>query len=163
MCMIEMVAHDRFYKDVAQDPLRPAVPKVPVRRHISPPPDVASSRATHDGGASSSSSANSGFLKMFWGIFAMCHHIEQRMDVMDRCIDILHRNQEIIHSQRDDPLIEFPDKPVYPPVPDPYASLTQAELAAFGVGVPHAPPGGSDDDNDDEEEANDDEETEDDE
>jgi hypothetical protein len=43
------------------------------------------------------------------------------MDVMDHCIDILYRNQETIHSRRDDPLIEFPEEPVYPPVPDPYA------------------------------------------
>jgi hypothetical protein len=49
--------------------------------------------------------------------------------------------------------------PVFPPVPDPYASLTHAELAAFGIGPSHA----SNDDDDDEEEANDDEETEDDE
>jgi hypothetical protein len=83
------------------------------------------------------------------------------MDVMDHCIDILHQNQKIIHNQRDEPLIEFPEEPVYPPVPDPYASLTHAKLVAFGVGVPRAPPVGDDDD--DEEEANDDKEMEDDE
>jgi hypothetical protein len=76
MCMIELVAHERFYKDVARESLRPAVPKPPVRRHTSPPPDVAPTRTTHGGGASSSSSSNSGFLKMFQGIFAMFHHID---------------------------------------------------------------------------------------
>jgi hypothetical protein len=65
-------------------------------------------------------------------------------------------NQEIIHSQRDKPLLEFPDVPIFPPIPDPYASLTLAELAAFGIGLAHV----SDDDN--EEQASDDEETEDD-
>jgi hypothetical protein len=49
--------------------------------------------------------------------------------------------------------------PIYPPVPNPYASLTPTELAAFGIGPTRAP----DDDDDDDEEANDDEETEDDE
>jgi hypothetical protein len=53
--------------------------------------------------------------------------------------------------------------PVYPPIPDPYASLTPAELAAFGIGPSCAPAGSDDDDDDEEEEANDDKETEDDE
>jgi hypothetical protein len=52
--------------------------------------------------------------------------------------------------------------PVYPPVVDPYVSLTPAELAAFGVGPSYAP-AGSDDDDEYEEAANDDEETKDDE
>jgi hypothetical protein len=52
--------------------------------------------------------------------------------------------------------------PVYPPVADPYVSLTPAELAAFGVGPSYAP-AGSDDDDEYEEAANDDEETKDDE
>jgi hypothetical protein len=41
MCMIEMVAHERFYKDVAHEPLCPAIPKDPRSRHTSPSPDVA--------------------------------------------------------------------------------------------------------------------------
>jgi hypothetical protein len=65
-------------------------------------------------------------------------------------------NQENIHSQRDEPLLEFPDVPVFPPVPDPYASLSPAELAAFGIGATHVS-------DDDEEQADDDEEMEDDE
>jgi hypothetical protein len=160
MCMIEMVAHERFYKDAVHEPLRPTVPKPLVYHHSSPPPDVAPTRTTHGGGASSSSS-NSEFLKMFQGIFSMCHRIDQRMDVMEWLISILRRNQEIDHSQRDEPFIEFPEEPVYPPIHDPYASLTPAELAAFGVGPSHASTidgYGADDD-----EANDDEETEDDE
>jgi hypothetical protein len=44
------------------------------------------------------------------------------------------RNQEIIHSQQDEPLQEFLDVPVFPLVPDPYGSLTPAELAAFSIG-----------------------------
>jgi hypothetical protein len=66
-------------------------------------------------------------------------------------------NQEIIHSQRDKPLKEFPDVPVFPPVPDPYGSLTPVELAAFGIGLARV---SSDDD--DEAQADDEEETEDD-
>jgi hypothetical protein len=88
------------------------------------------------------------------------------MDVMDRRIDILRWNQEIIYSQRDEPLVEFPEEPVYPPVPNPYASLTLAELVTFGVGFSHAPTAGSDDDDGDdgdEEATNDDKETKDDE
>jgi hypothetical protein len=164
MCIIETVAHKRFYKDVAHEPLRPTLSKVPVRCHTSPLSDVAPSRTTRNGGASSSS-ANSSFLKMFRGIFAMCRHTDQCMNGLERCTDILRWNQEIIHSQRDEPLLEFLEEPVYPPIPDPYASLTQAELVAFGISVPHAPHAGSDNDgdnDDDEEEANDDEEMEDD-
>jgi hypothetical protein len=51
--------------------------------------------------------------------------------------------------------------PIYPPVANPYASLTPTELAAFGVGPSYAPTGSNDDD-EDEEATNDDEETEDD-
>jgi hypothetical protein len=108
MFMIETMAHERFYKDVAHEPLRTAVLKTPARRHISPPLNVAPTRTTHSGGASFSSSSNSGFLKMFRAIFAMCHHTDQCMDVMEHHMDILHRNKEIIHSQRDEPLMEFP-------------------------------------------------------
>jgi hypothetical protein len=54
----------------------------------------------------------------------------------------------------------FLEESVYPPVLDPYASLTPTKLAAFGVGFSHAPTADSDDDGD-EEDANDDEETED--
>jgi hypothetical protein len=43
-------------------------------------------------------------------------------------------NQEIIHSQWDEPLQEFPDIHVFPPIPDPYDSLTPAEFVAFGIG-----------------------------
>jgi hypothetical protein len=65
---------------------------------------------------------------------------------------------EIIHTQRDEPLLEFPDVPVFLPVPDLYASLTPTELAAFAID-----PARVSDDEDDEEQANNDEETEDDE
>jgi hypothetical protein len=68
------------------------------------------------------------------------------------------RNQVIIHSLRDEPLQEFLDVPIFPPVSDPNGSLTPAELAAFGIGSTRV---SSDDDN--EAQANDDEETEDDE
>jgi hypothetical protein len=59
------------------------------------------------------------------------------------------RDQEIIHSQWDKPLQEFPDVPVFPPVPDPSTSLTPNELAAFGIGPAHVS------DDDDEETEND--------
>jgi hypothetical protein len=81
------------------------------------------------------------------------------MDVMKIRFDIVHRNQEIIHNQWDEPLIEFPDMPVSPPtVPDPYASLTPTELAAFGICPSHVPTDYYYDD-DDKEAANDNEET----
>jgi hypothetical protein len=91
MCMIETVAHERFYKDVAHEPLRPTLPKALVRCHISPPPDVAPSQTTQSGGSSSSSSANSGFLKMFRRILAMSHWTDQRMDVPEHRTEILRR------------------------------------------------------------------------
>jgi hypothetical protein len=55
-------------------------------------------------------------------------------------------------------LLEFPDIPVFPPVPDPYASLTLVELAAFGIG-----PARVFDDDVDDKQADDDEEMKDDE
>jgi hypothetical protein len=77
---------------------------------------------------------------------------------MDQRLQIVRHNQEIIHSQWDEPLQEFPDVPVFPPVPDPYGSLTPTKLAAFGIG-----PARVSSDDDDEAQTNDDEETEDDE
>jgi hypothetical protein len=56
------------------------------------------------------------------------------------------------------PLLEFLDIPVFPLVPDPYASLAPAELSAFHIGPAHVS-----DDDDDEEQADDNEEMEDDE
>jgi hypothetical protein len=49
------------------------------------------------------------------------------------------------------PLLEFPAVLIYPLVEDPYASLTPAELATFGIGPARAPDDDNDDDNDDEE------------
>jgi hypothetical protein len=49
---------------------------------------------------------------------------------------------------------------VFPPVPDPYASLSPAELAAFDIGSSCAPAGYGDD-YDDEEAGDNDDETED--
>jgi hypothetical protein len=69
------------------------------------------------------------------------------------------RNQEIIHSQWDEPLLEFLDVPVFPPVPDPYVLLTPTELATFSIGPAQV----DDDDDDAEEEAHNNEEIEDDE
>jgi hypothetical protein len=91
----------------------------------------------------------------------MCRRTDQHSDVIEQRMVIVRHNQEIIHSQRDETLLDFPDLPVYPLVTDPYASLTPIELAAFGVGPSYAPAGKDDDDN--EEATNDDEETKDDE
>jgi hypothetical protein len=64
--MIEVVANEKFYKDVAHEPLRPSVPKDPTTHcTTSPSPVVAPSHTTRSGGASSFSSTNSDFLKMF--------------------------------------------------------------------------------------------------
>jgi hypothetical protein len=71
---------------------------------------------------------------------------------MDQCLQIVQCNQEIIHSQRDEPLQEFPNVLVFPPVPDPYDSLTPTELAALGNG-----PARVSSDDDDEAHADDDE------
>jgi hypothetical protein len=67
---------------------------------------------------------------------------------MDHRLQIVRRNQEIIHSQWDEPLQKFPD----------VGSLTPIELAAFGIG-----PARVSSNDDDEAQADDDEETEDDE
>jgi hypothetical protein len=94
---------------------------------------------------------------MLQGNFAMCHHIDQRMEVMEQHMQIVRHNQEFLNSQQDEPLLEFLNVPIYAPIPDTYASLTPVELAAFAIGPTRAPV----DNDDDEEEANDDGETED--
>jgi hypothetical protein len=119
---------------------------------------AAPSRTTHSGGVPSGLATNSGILKMLWGIFATCRRTDQRLYVVDQRLQIVRRNQEIIHSQWNELLQEFPNVPVFLPVPDPYGSLTPVELAAFGIGPARV----SSDDND-EVQATDDEETEDDE
>jgi hypothetical protein len=159
--MIEVVTKEKFYKGVAHEPLRPTVPKDPRALRVgSSTPTAAPSHISHSGGASSAPSVNSGILKMLRGIFATCWRTDQHMDVIEQCLQIVQCNQEIIHSQRDEPLLEFLDVPVYPPVPDSYASLTPAELAAFGIGHTRVD---DNDDDDEEEEVSDEEETEDDE
>jgi hypothetical protein len=66
--MIEVVAHDKFYKDVKYESLHPAVPKDPRNHHASSStPAAAPSRTTHRVGASNAPSVNSGILKMFQG------------------------------------------------------------------------------------------------
>jgi hypothetical protein len=130
--MIESVAQEKFYKDVRQDSLCPAVPKDP--RASRADSSTAPSRTTHSGDAPSAPATNSSILKMLRGIFATCQRTDQRLDLMDQCLHIVQPNQEIIHSKRDEPLQEFPDVPVFLLVPDPYGSLTPAELAAFGIG-----------------------------
>jgi hypothetical protein len=72
---------------------------------------------------------------------------------MDHRLQIERHNNEIIHSQRHEPLQEFPDVPVFPPVIGPYGSLTPIELAAFDIG-----PARVSSDDDDEAQADDDEE-----
>jgi hypothetical protein len=153
--MIEIVTKEKFYKDSRYDPLRPTVPKDP--RASRAGLAAAPSDTTHSGGASFASSTNNGFLKMLRGIFAMCRRTDQCLDVMEQRLQFVRCNQELIHSQRDETLQEFPNVPVFPPVPNTYALLTLAELAAFGIGSAHVS-------NDDvEEQAVDDEQTEDDE
>jgi hypothetical protein len=158
--MIESVAQEKFYKDVCHDSLHLAVPKDPraSRAGSSATPVAAHSRTTRNDGAPSAPATNSGILKMLRGIFATCRRTDQRLDVMDQCLQIVRRNQEIIHSQRDAPLQEFPDISVFPPVPDPYGLLIPTKLAAFGIGPTRVSL-----DNDDEAQVNDDEEMEDDE
>jgi hypothetical protein len=78
----------------------------------------------------------------------MCSCTDQCIDVMEQRMEIVCRYQEIIHSQWDEPLLEFPDVPIYRPISDPYASLTPAELATFCIGPSDAPTGSDDDDDD---------------
>jgi hypothetical protein len=135
--MIESVAQEKFYKDVRHDLLCPAVPRDPRASHagFSTAPTAAPSRTTRSGGAPSAPATNSGILKMLRGLFATCRRTDQRPDVMDQCLQIVRRNQEIIHCQRDEPLQEFPDVPVFPPVLDPYGSLTPAELTLSALAL----------------------------
>jgi hypothetical protein len=134
----------------------PTEPKDPRASRVGS--SAAPSRTIRSGGAPSAPTTNSGILKMLRGIFATCRRTDQCLDVMDQRLQIVRRNQEIIHGQRDEPLQEFHDILVFPLVLDPYVSLTPAELAAFGIGPTRVSL-----DDDDEAQADDDEETEDDE
>jgi hypothetical protein len=98
--MIESVAQEKFYKDVHQDSLCPAVPKDPRASRVdsSATPATAPSRTTHSGDAPSAPATNSSILKMLRGIFATCQRTDQRLDLMDQCLHIVQHNQEIIHS-----------------------------------------------------------------
>jgi hypothetical protein len=135
------------------------VPKDPraSRAYSSAAPTAAPSRTTRSGGAPFAPAPNFSILKMLWDIFATCRCTDQHLDVMDQHLQIVRCNQEIIHSQRAEPLQEFPNVPVFPPIPDPYGLLTPAELAAFSIGPTRV---SSDDDDEalaDDEETNDDE------
>jgi hypothetical protein len=101
--MIESVAQEKFYKDVHHDSLRPAVPKDP-RDSRAGSSATPAAHTTHSGGAPSAPATNSGILKMLWGIFATCQRTDQHLDVMDQRLQIVRRNQKIIHSQWDEPL-----------------------------------------------------------
>jgi hypothetical protein len=115
--MIGVVTKEKFYKDSRHDPLRLTVPKDSRTSHASASTSAAP-RTTHSGGASSASNTNISFLKMFRGIFTMCQRTDQCFDVMEKRLQIVRCNQEIIHSQRDEPLLEFSDVPIFPPVSD---------------------------------------------
>jgi hypothetical protein len=82
------------------------MPKDPRASHAgsSAAPATAPSRTTYSGGAPSTPAPNSSILKMLQGIFATCQCTNQRLDVMDQRLQIVRRNQKIIHSQQDEPL-----------------------------------------------------------
>jgi hypothetical protein len=71
--MMKVVTKEKFYKNVAHEPLRPTVPNdLRTHRASSSTP----SRTTHSGGVSSSiPGLNSSILKIFRGIFATCRVI----------------------------------------------------------------------------------------
>jgi hypothetical protein len=104
--MIEMVTKEKIYMDSRHDPLHPAVPKDLRASHAGSfaTPAATPSCTTHSDGVSSASSTNNGFLKMSRGIFAMCRRMDQRLDVLEQCLQIVRLNQVIIHSQRNEPL-----------------------------------------------------------
>jgi hypothetical protein len=95
--MIESMAQEKFYNDVRHDSLHPAVPKDP--RASRAGSSAAPARTTRNGGAPSTPATNSDILKMLQGIFTTCRRTDQRLDVMDQRLQIVRRNQEIIHSQ----------------------------------------------------------------
>jgi hypothetical protein len=79
---------------VHHNSLRPAVPKDPraSRAGSSSAPAATPSRTTHSGGALSAPAPNSDILKMLWGIFATCWCTDQRLDVMDKRLQIVRQS-----------------------------------------------------------------------
>jgi hypothetical protein len=86
-----MVTMEKFYKDLRHDPHCPVVPMDPRTDRASASASAAP-RTTHSGGASSTSSTNSGFLKIFRGIFVMCQRMDQCLDVTEQRLQIVRRN-----------------------------------------------------------------------
>jgi hypothetical protein len=85
---------------VHHDSLRPVVPNDPRAAHVgSSVAPATPPRTTCSGGALSAPALNSGILKMLRGIFATCRRTDQRLNMMDQHLQIVRRNQEIIHSQ----------------------------------------------------------------
>jgi hypothetical protein len=82
--MIEVMTKEKFYKDLRHDPLHPAVHKDPRTSRASASTSTAPRTTRIDGASSASSTNNCGFLKMFRGIFAMCQHMDQGLDVIEQ-------------------------------------------------------------------------------
>jgi hypothetical protein len=143
MFTIEKVARKALVKDVECGDLKPNTPRLPVYpRGSSPPP-----------AASSSSSGGSTLFKMFKSIVGMCRSSRHRQDA------ILENQHNLHHHMRlQEPFAEFDEEPE---PEDPFASLTPADRAFFGLDQPSSSrPHEDDDGNENDEEGDDDDDEE---
>jgi hypothetical protein len=75
---------------------------------------------------------------MFKGLFNICQSNKQSTDVVRECQEVLLGNQRNLHQkmQVEQPFIEFSPVEALPEFPDPFASLTAAEMVYLGMDAP---------------------------
>jgi hypothetical protein len=151
MFIIEKVTREVLVKDVVCGDLKPNTPRLPVYpRGSSPPPVVASTVRTRGATSSSSSSGDSTLFKMFKSIMGMCRSSRYHQDVILESQRNLHH-----HMHLQEPFAEFDEEPE---PEDPFASLTPADRAFFGLDQPSSSRVHEDDDGNNEEGDGDDDE-----
>jgi hypothetical protein len=72
---------------------------------------------------------------MFKGLFNICQSNKQSTDVVRECQEVLLGNQRNLHQkmQVEQPFIEFSPVEALPEFPDPFASLTAAEMVYCNI------------------------------
>jgi hypothetical protein len=135
MAMIEVVSKRTFVKDVEHIPLHS------MKQYISLPPSAAlvpSAATTSSDEPHSSSSGHSTFFKLFKGLFSICQSNKQTMDVVHERQEVLHKNQQNFHQkmQVEQHFVEFSPVEALLELPDPFASLTIAEMVFLSMDAP---------------------------
>jgi hypothetical protein len=137
MALVEAVSKRTFVKDVEHIPLcsKKQYNSLPPSAISVPSAAATSSDVRRIAVSSSSSSGRSAFFKLFKGLFSICQSNKQSMDVVCEHQEVLLENQQILHHkmQVEQPFVEFSPIEALPELPDPFASLTAAEMVFHGM------------------------------